>query len=117
MKLLTFILISLFGSGFANGQYVVSAEFTAQTTFDDLIELRKELADKNIQLTYKHIELDETNHLKALSIEVEAKGPNSSTFGSGKLMDFSAKGKIVFKLDHSPEGDPAIEINVFPFGT
>jgi len=116
MKLILIILSFIFSSGFAFGQLVVSAEFTSKTTFEDLIEIQREMADKNIQLTYKQIELDETNHLKALSIEVETKGPSSTTFGSGKLMDFSTNGKITFKLDYNPKGDPAIEIKVLPFG-
>ena len=116
MKLYIISLITFFATTFSFGQDVVSVEFTGKTTFDDLLMLQESLADRNIQLTYKHINVDENRLLKQLSFEVETMGPKIKQLGRGELMDFSQNGKISFKIDFSAKGDPALEVKVMPQG-
>jgi hypothetical protein len=116
MKLIIITLITLFASTFSSAQNTVYVEFSAKTTFDDLLELQESLADRNIQLTYKHINVDANRLLKELSFFVETMGPKVRQLGKGELMDFSHNGKITFKIDFTAKGDPALEVKVIPVG-
>lgn len=71
----------------------VYVEFTNQTTFDELITIRAQLAEKGVTLEYQMIEFDTYKNLKALSIDAKC---NDGFSGTAHSTDLVNGGKITF---------------------
>jgi phenylacetate-coenzyme A ligase PaaK-like adenylate-forming protein len=95
MKFILLILVLAF-SAFTFQEDVVQVEFTNKNTFDDLVQIRAQLAEKGISLDYTLIQF-ENNKLKALAIRVDC---HDGFSGSGKSMDLKDKDRIAVSRDY-----------------
>jgi hypothetical protein len=110
--MLIFILAAILGfTNPATPGDVVYVEFTRETSFDDLVQIRTDLDKRNITMDYLHIQFDDTGQLTALSFKADS---NDGTSGSGKCDRFHEGHKLTFKRDYTPGANPSIAITSGP---
>jgi len=97
MKNLSIVILILAMASFTAPKDVIYVEFTNESSFNDLVKIKDSMAEKGITLSYKIIEFDEYNNLKAISIEVDCNDGFKGSAATKRLNNFQ---KISFTRDY-----------------
>jgi len=86
---------------YTNTKELVEVAFTNTFTIDSLVYIKNDLVNRGIQINYKKLEFDETNHLLSISCEIVCDNGQSGSFTVGMLNTHNKNVRFGFYRNYS----------------